>query len=123
MWEVSHGDKPEELLLMLRESDQFRDNPEDLVRPDLIRGLPFIYNAFWIVGSERNLENGPIPFSAMDRFARRYRISGDPFERFRILVTRMDNAYRQRMSSIQAKVIEEARSNPPEPRKQIPRTL
>jgi|SRR4051812_19345985 hypothetical protein len=74
----------------------------DVAPPVLGRGLAFIYSAFWALGSDRQVEQGPIPFASIDAFARRYGIDGDAFERFRLLIVRLDNAYRQK----QAKVVE-----------------
>jgi hypothetical protein len=95
---------------MLKEADQFRDRPEELDRPTLRPELSFYYNAFWILRSDRTLENGPIPFTAIDRFAERYGVCGtEAFERLRILVTRMMDRYRQKESATIRQLEENAR--------------
>lgn len=95
---------------MLKEADQFRDRPEELDRPVLRPDLTFFYNAFWILRSDRITENGPIPFTAIDRFADRYGVCGtEDFERLRMLVTRMMDRYRQKESAAMRQAEENAR--------------
>jgi hypothetical protein len=106
---VAHGDKSPELLAMLKEADQFRDQPEELDRPTLRPHLSFFYNAFWILLSDRLVENGPIPFSAIDRFAGRYGVSDiESFERFRVLINRMMRWYGPKQASIVRQMHENA---------------
>jgi hypothetical protein len=96
---------------MLKEADQFRHCPEELDRPTLRPELSFYYNAFWILRSDRTLENGPIPFTAIDRFADRYGVCGtEAFERLRILVTRMMDRYRQKESAAHRQAMENAQA-------------
>lgn len=38
---------------------------------------------------------GPIPFSAIDRFARRAELHGNAFERFKTLIRALDGEYRE----------------------------
>ncbi|WP_430515410.1 phage tail assembly chaperone [Aureimonas ureilytica] len=64
-------------------------------RPELADHLVYIWNAFQIVSTDRPSGMGlaPIPFSAIDRFARRYAIACvDEFERLRRLIGEMDRA-------------------------------
>lgn len=66
-----------------------------LDRPELFDHLDHIWNAFQIVSTDRPSGMGlaPIPFSAIDRFARRYEIrSVDEFDRLRRLIGEMDRA-------------------------------
>ena len=41
------------------------------------------------------MEAGPIPWTAIDRYAERHGIEGDDFEEFLILVRAMDDEYRE----------------------------
>ena len=97
---MAHGSKPPNLMRQLAEAGLIPES--DVAPPVLGPGLAFIYQAFWQLGSDRHVEQGPIPFTAIDAFARRYRIRADGFDRFRTLIVRLDNAFRQK----QAKVIE-----------------
>ena len=81
----------------------------DVAPPVLGPGLAFIYQAFWQLGSDRHVEQGPIPFTAIDAFARRYRIRADAFDRFRTLIVRLDNAYRQKQAKITETQMKQAR--------------
>ena len=91
----------------------------DVAAPVLGRGLAFIYNSFWTLCADRQVEQGPIPFTAVDAFARRYRIDGDAFERFRILIGRLDNAFRQK----QAKALETQMKQVREEPRELPKPL
>ena len=53
------------------------------------------WEAFGALSTDRPvaMERGPIPWSAIDRFARRHHIDGDGFERFHRLIRAMDVAY------------------------------
>ena len=65
-------------------------------KPDLFGHLIFEWSAFWSLSSDRQagFAIGPIPWSSIDRFADRYHISGDEFDRFCALVQAMDVAFR-----------------------------
>jgi hypothetical protein len=97
---MAHATKPPALLRQLAEAGLISET--DVAPPVLAKGLLFIYGAFWTLGSDRLVEQGPIPFASIDAFARRYGIIADEFERFRLLIVKLDNAFRQK----QAKVIE-----------------
>lgn len=92
-WELAHGSKPPQLLRELADAGLIPES--DAAPPILRRGLSFIYNAFWTLSTERMVEQGAIPFSAIDGFARRYGIGGDQFDRFRALMVSLDNCFRQ----------------------------
>lgn len=66
-------------------------------QPELPDHLTFAWEAFWALHSDRPAVMGgalPIPFSSLDRYARRYGIAGvDAFDRFSRLVQHMDGAY------------------------------
>jgi hypothetical protein len=68
-----------------------------LDKPDMRPGLVFFYEGFWALSGDRQTGMGgagPISFGAIDCYARRAGITGrDDFERFRVLITRMDQAY------------------------------
>lgn len=57
----------------------------------------FYWNAFWELCSDRPpgmASTSRIPFTAIDRFARRYGIHDlDAFDRFRSIIREMDEAY------------------------------
>jgi hypothetical protein len=94
---------------MLKEADQFRYCPEELDPPTLRPDLSFYYGAFWILLSDRITENGPIPFTAIDRFAERYGVrETESFDRLRILVTRMMKWYRPKEAAIVKQMHENA---------------
>jgi len=87
-------------------------DPRYLARPKIEFGLQFYWDAFWTLHGDRQsgFGLGPIPFSAMDRFAARYGISDtDEFDRFQELIRAMDTAYlAQRSGSGGGTVVEEA---------------
>lgn len=94
--------------------------PESDVDPPVLgRGLHFIYQAFWTLGTDRQVESGPIPFSAIDQFARRYGIV--EFDRFRSLIVRLDNAFRQKQAKVLEAQIKQAREE--KPSREIPKPL
>lgn len=63
--------------------------------PTLLPGLEFYMNAFWTLSTDRNLgmAEGPIPWTAIDRYAIRHDIWGWDFERFEFLIKAMDVTY------------------------------
>lgn len=67
--------------------------------PELPAHLDFYWRAFWSLHSDRPPGFGgvlPIPFSAFDRYASRYRIDDiDVFDRFVSLIQQMDRVYRE----------------------------
>ena len=104
---MAHGTKPVALMRQLAASGLIPES--DVAPPVLGRGLAFIYQAFWQLGSDRHVEQGPIPFTAIDAFARRYRIRADGFDRFRTLIVRLDNAFRQKQANVIEKQMKQAR--------------
>jgi hypothetical protein len=59
--------------------------------------LLFVWNAYWELLSDRDIgmAHGPIPFRAIDAFARRYGLGDlDLFDRFRTLIRLMEDAHR-----------------------------
>jgi hypothetical protein len=65
-------------------------------RPELFGHLRFEWDAFRALSTDRpvGLAMGPIPWSSIDRFADRYGIAGDDFDRLAELIQAMDVAYR-----------------------------
>lgn len=58
--------------------------------------LQFTWSAFWDLNTDRpvGMGVGPIPFTAIDRYADRYGIEGlDAFDALRELIRAMDDAY------------------------------
>jgi hypothetical protein len=66
-------------------------------RPELSGHLGFEWRAFRSLSSDRpvGLAMGPIPWSSIDRFADRYAIAGDEFDRFADLIQDLDEAFRE----------------------------
>lgn len=64
-------------------------------KPDLVEHLSFEWSAFRSLSSDRQagFAIGPIPWSSIDRFAERYGIASDEFDRFCALMQAMDAAY------------------------------
>jgi hypothetical protein len=84
---------------------------EYLARPSLSMSLTFYLDAFWEIGTNRQVTvipgagtlEGPIPFTAIDCFAKRYKLRGDGFERFKTLMRALDGEYRTARSQAQQK--------------------
>lgn len=71
-------------------------------RPPLKRYLLPIWDAFHALAGDRHIGMGvgPIPFSAIDRYATRFGIAGrDEFARFHALISAMDVAHQQHMAA------------------------
>lgn len=64
-------------------------------RVDLFEHLAFEWSAFQSLSTDRQIGMGlgPIPWSSIDRFARRYGFHGDDFDRLCSLIQAMDVAY------------------------------
>ncbi len=65
-------------------------------KPTLPDHLQFTWRAYWALSSDRHIgmAEGPIPWSAMDRYAIRYGIvSMDDFDFFTLLLKAMDTVY------------------------------
>jgi hypothetical protein len=74
------------------------DIPKALLdKPDMRPGLKLYYDGFWALSGDRPLTMGgigQIPFASIDRYARRAGIDGrDEFDRFRMMIIRMDDAF------------------------------
>jgi len=70
--------------------------PEDAIAPDLPAELTFAYAAFCALDGDREagFGIGPIRFTAIDAYARRYRIIGlDDFDQFAADVRLIDRIY------------------------------
>lgn len=65
-------------------------------KPDLDDHLGFEWRAFWSLSSDRpaGFALGQIPWSSIDRFAERYAIGGEEFDRFTALIQAMDARFR-----------------------------
>jgi hypothetical protein len=64
-------------------------------RVDPFGHLLFEWEAFGALSTDRPtaMDRGPIPWGSVDRFADRYAIDGDDFDRFYRLIRTMDGAY------------------------------
>ena len=64
-------------------------------RPTLNDGLFFYWQAFADLSSDRSLgmAEGPIPWSAMDRYGYRHDIWGDEFDRLVYIIRGLDSEY------------------------------
>lgn len=96
------------------------DRPE--VRPE----LTFFWNAFSVLGTDRQIGmgEGPIPFTAINDYAYRYRIDDvDAFDYFKAIIRAMDDEYRsfraeqsQRVRELNEEFKKEARPPKPNPK-------
>jgi hypothetical protein len=66
-------------------------------QPKLSEGLEFYLNAFSDLAADRSEALSSIPFSSIDRYATRYGLESDDFERFKMLVRMLDGAYLNHM--------------------------
>lgn len=67
-----------------------------LDEPDLAPGLGWYLDAFAELGSCRPMAMaaiGPIPWTALDTYARRHDIAGEVFETFVLLIAALDAAW------------------------------
>lgn len=66
-------------------------------RPELPESLLFVWNAWWALCADRAMGfggAGPIPFSAVDRYATRFGVHDqDDFETFAALIAAMDDVF------------------------------
>jgi hypothetical protein len=64
-------------------------------RVDLFEHLRPEWDAFWALSTDRpaGLAQGAIPWTSIDRYAARYRIDGDEFDRFHDLIRALDAAF------------------------------
>jgi hypothetical protein len=64
-------------------------------RPKVPARLHFIWEAFRELGTDRQLGMavGPIPWSAIDRYARRYRLGDGAFSYFQRVIRDLDEAW------------------------------
>jgi hypothetical protein len=64
-------------------------------RVDLFEHLRPEWDAFWALSTDRpaGLAQGAIHWTSIDRYAARYGIDGDEFDRFVWLIRTMDTAY------------------------------
>lgn len=65
-------------------------------RVDLAEHLQFEWRAFRALSSDRQIgmSIGPVLWASIDRFALRYNIIGDDFDRLTAIIQAMDEAYR-----------------------------
>lgn len=74
--------------------------PDRIVNaPELEMGLEFTYDAFQRLNTERpvGMGPGPIPWSAIDRFAFRYELDEDEQSDLEFLIGKMDETYLKHM--------------------------
>ena len=71
-----------------------------LNRPAIKRHHLLIWDAFHALSGDRQIGMmvGPIPFSAIDRYAARLGIVGEEFERFHALLTAMDAVHQKHLA-------------------------
>jgi hypothetical protein len=64
-------------------------------KPDLDLTLQFEWAAFGALSTDRpvGMGRGPIPWGSIDRYADRYGITGDDFDRFCALIRALDAVY------------------------------
>lgn len=64
-------------------------------RVDVFPHLSFEWEAFQALATDRQIGMalGPVPWSSIDRYANRYGIAGDAFDRFCDLIRAMDLAF------------------------------
>ena len=76
--------------------------PALVEKPSIPVHLQFAWGAFWALSNDRQIGFGvigPISFSAIDRYARRYGVTGtDEFDRLATLVRAMDGAWLERVN-------------------------
>jgi hypothetical protein len=62
---------------------------------DVYHELMSDWRAFWALSTDRpsGLAQGAIPWSSLDRYAQRYAIAGDEFDRFVAMMRAMDAAF------------------------------
>jgi hypothetical protein len=62
---------------------------------DLFEHLAFEWGAFFALSTDRpgGMNQGAIPWTSIDRYASRYGVIGDEFERLSSLIRAMDNAF------------------------------
>lgn len=65
-------------------------------KTELFEHLRFEWSAFWSLHSDRQIGMalGPISWASIDRFALRYGLVQDDFDRFCRVIQAMDEAYR-----------------------------
>lgn len=75
--------------------DRGLDLPEHLARPDVLDGYEEFLAAFWHLNSDRQIGFGvgPIPFSAIHRYADRALIETEEFWLLHDLVRAMDGVF------------------------------
>jgi hypothetical protein len=84
----------------------------------------FLWNAFHELDTDRQIgfAEGPIPFTAIDSFARRYGIVDvDEFDGFVTIMRGMDAALQETRATKRKQA--EAEADPPTPRKALPKPL
>jgi hypothetical protein len=97
VWHLDWGESFETIVKAARASGAPLEMlPCVATRPDLFGHLTFEWSAFRSLSTDRpiGLAMGPIPWSSIDRFAGRYDIAGDDFDRFSELIQAMDAAFR-----------------------------
>lgn len=72
------------------------DTPKALQeKPEIPVHLLAVWRAFWDLNHDRAIGfgRGPIPFTAIDRYALRFGFDGDDFERLFLLIRALDAEY------------------------------
>ena len=79
-------------------------------KPRLQVGLEIYWRAFWECSTDRDIgmAEGPIPWSAIDRWAFRHGIDGDDFDRLVLLLKAMDSVYIEERTKSHKKQMDKA---------------
>jgi hypothetical protein len=64
-------------------------------KPELVLGLEMYWRAFWELSTDRaiGMAEGPIPWSSMNRYAIRYGLHDEDYDRFVLIIKGMDREY------------------------------
>ena len=92
MWTLKHG-KTADQIEEQAEANNMPLPPHLENKPELGLGLGFYWEAFWSISSCRPQGVGPIEWTAIDSYARRYKIVGYEFERLVAIINKLDEAF------------------------------
>lgn|GEM_PF-3766404 len=94
-WEIEVGDA---LPYLRHRVEKGLPTPELEREPDMCPEAEWLYEAWAILSTDRpiGMATGPIPFSSVDRLARRYGLGFDEFEGLLMSVRRIDSHVRSK---------------------------
>jgi hypothetical protein len=94
LYELQHG---ADEAIIIEQAQRLKMPLPDFIKnkPVLPPGLDFYMHAFQDVSTDRaiGMAEGPIPWSAVDRWAARHGVVGEEFDRLVIILRLMDEAY------------------------------